>query len=58
MNFSTKFIDSVIKRFEYNETNKDQQNDFIIPPYLFEELEPRIVVEFPFRELNDKEYLH
>ena len=43
-----------MKRFEYNEGNKDQQDDFIIPPYLFEELKPRIVVEFPFCVLDEK----
>ena len=43
-----------MKRFEYNKRNKDQQDDFIIPPYLFEEPKPRIVVEFPFCELNEK----
>ena len=32
--FPTKFIDSVIKDFEYNERNKDQQDDFIIPTLL------------------------
>ena len=42
--FPTKFIDSVKKRFEYNERNKDQQDDFIIPPYLFVEPKPRIAV--------------
>ena len=35
-----------MKRIEYNERNKDQQNDFIIPSYLFEEPKPRIIVEF------------
>ena len=54
VDFPTKFIDSVIKRFEYNERNKDQQDDFIIPPYLYEEPKPRIMVEFPFCELNVK----
>ena len=54
----TKFIDSVIKRFKCNERSKDQQDDFIIPPYLFEEPKSRIVVEFAFFELNEKEYLH
>ena len=54
MDFPTKFVDSVKKHFEYNERNKDQQDDFIIPPYLFEEPKPRIVVEFPFCELNEK----
>ena len=43
-----------MKHFEYNERNKNQQDDFIIPPYLFEEPKPRIVVEFPFCELNEK----
>ena len=52
--FPTKFIDCVNKRFEYNERNKDQQDDFIIPPYLFEESKPRIIVEFPFCQLNEK----
>ena len=42
--FPTKFIDSVIKGSEYNEKNKDQQVDFIIPPYLFGEPKPRILV--------------
>ena len=32
--FPTKFIDSVIKDFEYNVRNKDQQDDFIIPTLL------------------------
>ena len=54
MDFLTKFIDSVMKGFEYNERNKDQQDDFIIPPDLFEEPKPRIVVEIPFCELNEK----
>ena len=31
--------------------NKDQQDDLIIPPYLFEEPWARIVVEFPFCEV-------
>ena len=44
----------MLRSFEYNEINKDQQDDFIIPPYLFEEPKPRIVVEFPFCELNEK----
>ena len=43
-----------MKCFVYNERNKDQQNDFIIPPYLFEEPRTRIVVEFPFCEINEK----
>ena len=54
VDFPTKFIDSVINHFEYNERNKDQQDDFIISSYLFEEAKPRIVVEFPFCELNEK----
>ena len=54
MDFLTKFIDSVMKGFEYNERNKDQQDDFIIQPDLFEEPKPRIVVEIPFCELNEK----
>ena len=56
MDFLTKFIDSVMKGFEYNERNKDQQDDFIIQPDLFEEPKPRIVVEIPFCELNKKRY--
>ena len=44
MDFPTEFIDSVIKGSEYNEKNKDQQVDSIIPPYLFGEPKPRIVV--------------
>ena len=27
---------------------KDQQDDFIVPPYLFEEPKPRIVLNFHF----------
>ena len=33
---------------------KDQQDDFIIPPYLFEEPKQKIVVEIPFCGLNEK----
>ena len=47
-------MDSVIKRFEYNKTNKDQQDDFIIPPFLFEESKPRVVTELPFCKLNEE----
>ena len=54
MDFPSKFIDSVIKHFEYSERNKDQRDDFKIPSYLFEEPKPRIVVELPFSELNEK----
>ena len=54
MDFRSKFIDSVIKGFEYNERNKDQQGDFIISLYLFEELKPRMLVEILFCELNKK----
>ena len=43
-----------MKRFEYNERNKDQEDDFIIPPYLFEEPKQITVVEFPFCKLNEK----
>ena len=43
-----------MKRFEYKERKKNQQDDFIIPPYLFAEPKPRITVEFPFCELNEK----
>ena len=52
--FPTKFIDIVVKGFECNERNKDQQDDFLIPPYLFEEPNSRIVVEILFCELNEK----
>ena len=52
--FPTKFIDTVVKGFECNERNKDQQDDFLIPPYLFEEPNSRIVVEILFCELNEK----
>ena len=58
MDFPTKFMDSLIKGFECNERNKDQQDDSIRPPYLFEEPEPKIVAEVPLCELNEKVYLH
>ena len=51
--FPTKFIDSVIKCLQCNERNKYQQDDFIIPPYIFEQPKPRTVVEFTFYELNE-----
>ena len=43
-----------IQELEYTQRNKDQQDDFIIPPYLFQEPKPRIAVEIPFCELNEK----
>lgn len=58
MDFPAKFIDSFIKCLEYNEKNKDQQYDFTIAPYLFEESKPRIVVKFRLVNLLKKEYLH
>ena len=53
-NVQSNFIGSVIKLSKLNERNKDQQDDFIIPLYLFEEPKPRIAVESPFWELNEK----
>ena len=53
-NVQSNFIGSVIKLSKLNERNKDQQDDFIIPPYSFEELKPRIAVESPFWKLNEK----
>ena len=47
----------VIKRFECNERNKDQQEYFVIPPYLFEEPKLIISVEFSFWKLNEKKGL-
>ena len=44
----------VIKRFECNERNKDQQDDSVIPAYLFEEPKSIIAVEFSFWKLNEK----
>ena len=58
MDFPTKFIDSVIKRFENNESNKDPQDDFIIPRYFFQEPKPRILVEFLFCEVNEKKSIY
>ena len=49
---------TVIKCLDYNERNKDQQFDFTIAPYLFEESIPRIVVEFRLVNFMKKEYLH
>ena len=43
---------------KHNERSKDQQDDFIIPPYLFEEPNPRLVVEYHFVNFMKKEYLH
>ena len=58
VDFPTKFIDSIVKSFQYNERTKGQQGDLIIPPYLLEEPKPQIEVKFPICELNEKEYLY
>ena len=58
MDFPAKFIDSIIKSFEYNERNKNQQDEFIIPPNLSEEPKPRIAVKIPFCGLKKKGYLY
>ena len=47
----------VIKRFECNERNNDQQDDSVIPAYLFEEPKSKIAVEFLFWKLNEKKGL-
>ena len=44
----------MIKGFEYNEKNKDQQDNLIIARNLYEEPKPRTAVEIPFCELNEK----
>lgn len=51
--FPTKCICNVTKRYEHNGINKDQQDGFTIPSYLYEEPIPRIAVEFLFCELNE-----
>ena len=43
---------------KHNKRSKDQQDNFIIPPYLFEEPNPRLVVEYHFVNFMKKEYLH
>ena len=49
------FFNSVIN--QYNNKNKEQQidneDDYIIPPYLFEEEKPLILLKLPFCEQNE-----
>ena len=43
---------------KHNKRSKDQQDNFIIPPYLFEEPNPKLVVEYHFVNFMEKEHLH
>ena len=49
------FANSVIS--QYNNKSKEQQidneDDYIIPPYLFEEEKPLILLKLPFCEQNE-----
>ena len=54
VDFPTKFIDSIVKSFQYNERTKGQQGDLIIPPYLLEEPKPQIEAKIRICELNEK----
>ena len=56
--FPIRFIDSVIRQFESRietDTTNQEEESFIIPPYLFEEntSKPFILLELPFCESNE-----
>ena len=49
-NFPPRFIESVIHNFE----KKNEEEEFVIPPWLFEEKLPFILIELPFCIENEK----
>ena len=50
--FQLKLQTVLLNILSTNKKNRDQQNDFIVPLYLFEEPEPTIVVKLPFCEME------
>ena len=48
--YPSRFTESVIREFLNPSLDKD---DFIIPPFLFEELKPVILIELPFCDMNE-----
>ena len=54
--FPPKFIESVIKQFDENQSNNNGNDDdgFIIPPNFFELPKPFILLEVPYCENNER----
>ena len=52
--YPTKFLNSVIDHFLTPKNN----DSFIIPPDLFEESKPFILVEIPYCQENENDYKH
>ena len=52
-NYPTRFTDSVIRDFNNKPASINDSIDMIIPPYLFEEKPPFILIEIPFCESNE-----
>jgi len=49
--YPLRFIDSIVNNF--NQCTTEKNDSFIIPPYLFEEEKPFILIEIPFCEKNE-----
>ena len=53
--FPIRFINSVVNQFQQKQNDVEiEEEEFIIPPFLFEEAKPMIWIEIPFCEENEK----
>ena len=56
-NFPRRFINSVVVQFNnstYNNNERNEEDEMIIPPQLFEIPKKMLFLQVPFREANEK----
>ena len=51
--YPIRFVNSIINKFQDESINNNQEDSFIIPPYLFEESKSFLLLELPYCELNE-----
>ena len=51
--YPVKFIDNVIDQFQKSQEGKNNNEDYLIPHFLFEEPKETIMIEIPYCEENE-----
>ena len=51
--YPIKFIDNVINQFQSAQEEKNNNEEYLIPPFLFEEPKETIMIEIPYCEQNE-----
>ena len=57
--YPSNFIKHAIKSFHENQQTKEAEGEMLIPPELFQEKKPTVMIEFPFcSEMKSIENFH